>query len=143
MVATLFEDIFTVTEINPEGKIFNNVDRIVAKGNQFEKTMVLDVNSQICHIDVKDKLKIVLVSTINLDGTPDSGYYLQGNRKSLADDYEYVMQGKLYRIPEGNSRDELRLIVSFGGLLMELSADSSIAAKFELDQRLFILIRKI
>ncbi|CAH9136595.1 unnamed protein product [Cuscuta epithymum] len=143
MVATLFEDIFTVTEINPEGKIFNNVDRIVAKGNQFEKTMVLDVNSQIYHIDVKDKLKIVLVSTINLDGTPDSGYYLQGNRKSLADDYEYVMQGKLYRIPEGNSRDELRLIVSFGGLLMELSADSSIAAKFELDQRLFILIRKI
>ncbi|CAH9136596.1 unnamed protein product [Cuscuta epithymum] len=107
MVATLFEDIFTVTEINPEGKIFNNVDRIVAKGNQFEKTMVLDVNSQIYHIDVKDKLKIVLVSTINLDGTPDSGYYLQGNRKSLADDYEYVMQGKLYRIPEGNSRDEL------------------------------------
>ncbi|CAH9108906.1 unnamed protein product [Cuscuta europaea] len=143
MVATLFEDIFTVTEINPEGKIFNNVDRIVAKGNQFEKTMVLDVNSQIYHIDINDTLKIVLVSTINLDGTPDSGYYLQGNRKSLADDYEYVMQGKLYRIPEGKSRDELRLIVSFGGLLMELSADSSIAAKFELDQRLFILIRKI
>ncbi|VFQ64869.1 unnamed protein product [Cuscuta campestris] len=143
MVATLFEDIFTVTKINPDGVLFEKVDRIVAKGNQFEKILQVDVNKDIYPIALNDTLKIVLVSTINLDGTPDSGYYVQGNRKSLADEYEYVMQGKLYRIPEGRSPDELKIIVSFGGLLMELSADSSIAAKFELDQRVFILIRKI
>ncbi|RAL54375.1 unnamed protein product [Cuscuta campestris] len=143
MVATLFEDIFTVTKINPDGVLFEKVDRIVAKGNQFEKILQVDVNKDIYPIALNDTLKIVLVSTINLDGTPDSGYYVQGNRKSLADEYEYVMQGKLYRIPEGRSPDELKIIVSFGGLLMELSADSSIAAKFELDQRVFILMRKI
>lgn len=35
------------------------------------------------------------------------------------------------------------MYVSFGGLLMMLKGDPSIAARFELDQRLFILIRKV
>ena len=29
----------------------------------------------------------------------------QSNRKTLADEYEYVMQGKLYKISEGSKRD--------------------------------------
>lgn len=35
------------------------------------------------------------------------------------------------------------IYVSFGGLLMLLRGDPAIAAKFELDQRLFILMRKV
>lgn len=35
------------------------------------------------------------------------------------------------------------MYVSFGGLLMMLKGDPSIAARFELDQKLFILLRKV
>lgn len=35
------------------------------------------------------------------------------------------------------------IYASFGGLLMMLKGDPSSAASFELDQRLFLLIRKV
>lgn len=35
------------------------------------------------------------------------------------------------------------ILASFGGLLMWLTGDLSVASKFELDQRLFILVRKV
>lgn len=35
------------------------------------------------------------------------------------------------------------MLISFGGLLMQLKGDSSDAKRFELDQRLFLLIRKV
>ncbi|XP_019156365.1 PREDICTED: DNA-directed RNA polymerases II, IV and V subunit 8B-like [Ipomoea nil] len=145
MVETLFEDIFTVTNIDPDGKKFDKVNRIEARSEQFEMYMQLDINTDIYPIRQDEKFMMVLASTLNLDGTPDSGYFLQGNRKSLADKFEYVMQGKLYRISEeGSGRlAKADLYVSFGGLLMQLRGDPSIAAKFELDQRLFILIRKV
>ncbi|KAM1683189.1 hypothetical protein EV1_034081 [Malus domestica] len=55
MVDRLFDDIFQILRLNPDGKKFNKVTR--------------------------------------------------GNRKTLADEYEYVMQGKLFKISEGSKRD--------------------------------------
>ncbi|CAA2997480.1 DNA-directed RNA polymerases II and V subunit 8A-like [Olea europaea var. sylvestris] len=145
MVETLFEDIFRVEGLNPDGKKFEKVTRITAKSDQFDMLMVLDINSDIYPMHVGEKFMMVLASTLNLDGTPDSGYFNPGNRKSLADKFDYVMQGKLYRISEESSHKQVKadMYVSFGGLLMMLKGDPSIAARFELDQRLFILIRKV
>nr|GMD94399.1 DNA-directed RNA polymerases II and V subunit 8A-like [Ipomoea batatas]GME00094.1 DNA-directed RNA polymerases II and V subunit 8A-like [Ipomoea batatas] len=103
MVETLFEDIFTVTNIDPDGKKFDKVNRIEARSEQFEMFMQLDINTEVYPIHREEKFMMVLASTLNLDGAPDSGYFLQGNRKSLADKFEYVMQGKLYRISEEGS----------------------------------------
>uniref|UniRef100_A0A2N9GBK3 Uncharacterized protein n=1 Tax=Fagus sylvatica TaxID=28930 RepID=A0A2N9GBK3_FAGSY len=84
-----------------------------------------------------DKFAMVLAPTLNLDGTPDTGYYTQGNRQSLADRFDYVMYGKLYRIADGSGRGtKAEINVSFGGLLMMLRGDPSHCNKFELDQRL-------
>ncbi|KAM1030600.1 hypothetical protein ACFX13_035206 [Malus domestica] len=55
MVDRLFDDIFQILRLNPNGKKFDKVTR--------------------------------------------------GNRKTLADEYEYVMQGKLFKISEGSKRD--------------------------------------
>ncbi|KAK2967257.1 hypothetical protein RJ640_013421, partial [Escallonia rubra] len=70
---------------------------------------------------------------------------VQGGRKSLADKFEYVMHGKLYKITEEGSGPNLKadMYISFGGLLMQLRGDPSIATRFELDQRLFVLMRKV
>ncbi|KAL8531540.1 hypothetical protein ACS0TY_008221 [Phlomoides rotata] len=125
--------------------IFCIVSRISARSELFDMLMHLDINTEIYPMYAGEKFMMVLASTLNLDGTPDSGYFTPGNRKSLADKFDYVMQGKLYRISEESKEKQVKadIYVSFGGLLMMLKGDPSIAARFELDQKLFILIRKV
>ncbi|KAG0475954.1 hypothetical protein HPP92_012795 [Vanilla planifolia] len=144
MVELLFEDIFTVSRIDPDGKKFDKVSRIEARSEQFDMYMQLDVNTEIYPLHVGEKFTMVLAPSLNLDGTPDSGYFMQGQKKSLADKYEYVMHGKLYKISEESSGGpNVEVYVSFGGLLMMLKGDPSNATNFELDQRLFLLMRKV
>ncbi|CAL5368835.1 unnamed protein product [Camellia sinensis] len=148
MVETLLEDIFRVERVDPDGKKFDRVfefSRIEAVSEQLDMHMQLDVNTEIYPLHVGEKFMMVLASTLNLDGTPDSGYYTQGGRKSLADKFEYVMHGKLYRISDASGPNvKVEMCVSFAGLLMLLKGDpTTVAQKFELDQRLFILIRKV
>ncbi|KAL6503335.1 DNA-directed RNA polymerases II and V subunit 8A [Orobanche gracilis] len=141
MAGTLFEDIFAVEQLDPDGKKFDKTSRILASSEQFEMLMLLDVNTEIYPMHVGEKFMMVLASTLNLDGTPDTGYYTPGNKKSLADEFDYVMHGKLYKISKEQAK--VSMVVSFGGLLMLLEGEASIAAKFELDQKLFILLRKV
>jgi DNA-directed RNA polymerase I, II, and III subunit RPABC3 len=73
---------------------------------------------------------------------------IQAGRKTLADKYEYVMHGKLYKISEDKDTSDqnakkVEMYASFGGLLVMLKGDPSSAANFELDQRLFLLMRKV
>jgi len=145
MVEVLFEDIFTVTSIDPNGKKFDKVSRIEAHSEQFDMHMILDVNIEVYPVSVGDKFTIALAPTLNLDGTPDTGHFVQSSRKTLADKYEYVMYGKLYKINEDNSGANLKveIYVSYGGLLMMLKGDAGNFANFELDQRLFLLMRKV
>lgn len=145
MVELLFEDIFTVTRIDPDGKKFDKVSRIEARSEQFDMYMLLDVNIDVYPVSVGEKFAIALAPTLNLDGTPDNGYFIQGGRKSLADKYEYVMYGKLYKLSEEGSGANVKVEInaSFGGLLMLLKGDPSNAGNFELDQRLFLLMRKV
>ncbi|CAN6176946.1 unnamed protein product [Urochloa humidicola] len=108
--------------------------------------MQLDVATEVYPMRVGDKFNMVLAPTLNLDGTPDTGYYTQAGRKTLADKFDYVMHGKLYKISEDSSTsssNKVEIYASFGGLLMLLRCDSSNAGSFELDQRLFLLIRKV
>ncbi|KAK9102483.1 hypothetical protein Sjap_019737 [Stephania japonica] len=145
MADLLFEDIFKVNHIDLDGKKFDKVSRIVAQSEQFDMYMKLDVNTEIYPLRVDEKFTMVLAPTLNLDGTPDTGFYTQGPRKSLADKFEYVMHGKLYKLSEEGSgiNVKVEIYASFGGLLMMLKGDPSNAAKFELDQRLFLLMRKV
>ncbi|XP_038710662.1 DNA-directed RNA polymerases II, IV and V subunit 8B [Tripterygium wilfordii] len=143
--AVIFEDIFVVDKLDPDGKKFDKVTRIESRSQNLDMFMHLDVNTEIYPMREGDKFTMALAHTLNLDGTPDTGYYTQGGRKTLADKYEYVMHGKLYKISEEGSGKAIRaeVYVSYGGLLMMLRGDPSNVAKFELDQRLFLLIRKL
>lgn len=53
------------------------VNRIEARSEQFDMFMLLDINTEIYPMRVKDKFMMVLASTLNLDGTPDTGYFIQ------------------------------------------------------------------
>ncbi|EEC76521.1 hypothetical protein OsI_14307 [Oryza sativa Indica Group] len=148
MAEFLFEDIFTVTRLDPDGKKFDRVSRIEARSDQFDMYMQLDVATDVYPMHPGDRFTMVLVPTLNLDGTPDSAFFTQAGRKTLADKYEYVMHGKLYKISEDKDTSDqnakkVEMYASFGGLLVMLKGDPSSAANFELDQRLFLLMRKV
>ena len=99
MVDRLFEDIFEVLRLNPDGKKFDKgiiiicflrfyasklfslklellvVTRVEAKSETCDMFMHLDVNSEVYPIKEGEKFSMALTSTLNLDGTPDSGYF--------------------------------------------------------------------
>ncbi|KAH7433217.1 hypothetical protein KP509_07G059800 [Ceratopteris richardii] len=145
MVELLFEDIFTIVGMDPDGKKFDKVSRIEARSEQFDMYMLLDVNTDIYPLQVDDKFTMALSSTLSLDGTPDDATFDQSGRKSLADKYEYVMYGKLYKFSDKESGGNVKIevYVSFGGLLMLLQGDPSNLGNLMMDQRLYLLMRKV
>jgi len=141
----LFEDTFEVTAVNPDGKKFDKVSRIVGRSDNYDMSLVLDYNSVIYRLPVAQKFQLLLASTLNLDGTPDSNAFNQdSNIPTLMDQYEYVMHGKVFKVTQPTHKDnKMELFVSYGGLLMSLSGDARNLAKIELDQRIYLLIRKV
>ncbi|XP_039781166.1 DNA-directed RNA polymerases II and V subunit 8A-like [Panicum virgatum] len=142
----LFQDSFIVIGLDPDGKKFDKVSRVEAESEDSSIYMQLDVAIEVYPMQKGEKFKMVLASTLNLDGTPDTGYFTQASRETLADQFEYVMHGKLYRISDYTTPKQdpkVEIFGSFGGLLMLLRGEPSIAGSFELDQRIFLLIRKV
>ena len=69
----------------------------------------------------------------------------QTGKESLADAYEYVMYGKVFKKEDENVGGIAKTCVtaSYGGLLMQLRADQKNLADVEIDLRVYVLIRKI
>lgn len=69
---------------------------------------MLDVNTDIWPVAVEEELVITLASSLNLDGSKDDGKGWRDANKgeaTLADDYDYVCHGKIYRFEEGSDQD--------------------------------------
>ncbi|KAG0555882.1 hypothetical protein KC19_11G010400, partial [Ceratodon purpureus] len=141
----LFEDIFSITQLDPDGKKFDKVSRIVAHSEQFDMDVLLDVNIDIYPMHVGEKFTLALASTLSLDGTLDDGTFDQSRRKSLADKYEYVMYGKVYKYTDLDTKGPAKVesYVSFGGLLMCLKGDPNNLNNLAMDQRVYLLMRKV
>lgn len=150
MAGVLFEDIFNVKDIDPDGKMFDRVSRLHCESESFKMDLILDVNTWVYPIELGDKFRLVLAVTLREDGYPDSGEYnvaeVEGSR---ADSFEYVMHGKIYRI-EGEeaskrepNKNKLSAFVSFGGLLMRLQGDPNNLHGFEVDQHIYLLMKKL
>lgn len=64
-----------------------------------------------------------------------------------ADSFEYVMYGKIYRIEGDEAHSEassrLSAYVSYGGLLMRLQGDANNLHGFEVDQNIYLLMKKL
>ncbi|CAI9769402.1 unnamed protein product [Fraxinus pennsylvanica] len=97
-----------------------------------------------------EKYRMVISHTLNSDGSAVTGYISGGKQKSLADKFEYVMHGLLYKMSEdkekqndGSNTVKVVVYISFGGLQLMLKGDPLKMYKFRLDQRLFLLLRKI
>jgi len=70
--------------------------------------MHVDINTELYPCAVGDRVHMVLASTLALDGSKEEGGNAKGGWRdvgrgvgSLADMYEYVAYGKVYRFEEG------------------------------------------
>ncbi|EFJ22680.1 hypothetical protein SELMODRAFT_105067 [Selaginella moellendorffii] len=144
MATLLLEDIFRVTDIDPDGKKFDK-GKIEAHSEQFDMHLLLDVNCDVYPLHRDEKFTMALAPTLSLDGTPDEGVLDQSGKRSLADRYDYVMYGKLYKYSDDHSTGALKvdIYVSFGGLLMKLKGDPQHLNELQMDQRLYVLLRKV
>lgn len=127
----LFEDIFEIKDIDPQGKKFQKVSRLVCTGDHYEMEMTLDVHSELFPADINDKFNLAIASSAD-DGQAE---------EALFESYDYVMYGKVFKYLEDSARS-VSVMVSFGGLLMALKADPRNLA-LELGSRVFLLMRKL
>jgi DNA-directed RNA polymerases I, II, and III subunit RPABC3 len=141
---TLFEDIFEVVALNPDGYRFENVNRIQATGTTFECDLLLDINCNIYKLKDGEKFTAVIASTLHLDGSPADHFSYAGknnaNEPDLSDNYEYVMHGRVFDYER--KAHETVISISYGGLLMRLTGDHKHLASIAPDQRLYLLIKK-
>merc|ERR1712209_305270 len=73
MAGILFEDIFDVKDIDPEGKRFDRVSRLHCESESFKMDLILDINSWVYPMELGDKFRLVLATTLREDGFPDTG----------------------------------------------------------------------
>ncbi|XP_013783747.1 DNA-directed RNA polymerases I, II, and III subunit RPABC3-like isoform X1 [Limulus polyphemus] len=147
MAGVLFEDIFDVKDIDPEGRKFDRVSRLHCESESFKMDLILDINNQIYPVDLGDKFRLVVASTLREDGYLDDGEWNPADTgPSRADSFEYIMYGKIYRIEGDDCAGEttrLAAYVSFGGLLMRLQGDPNNLHGFEVDSQVYLLMKKL
>lgn len=89
---------------------------------------------------------MALASTLSLDGKEDgakTGWREVGmGEQTLANDYDYVCHGKVYRFEEASdSPGNMAAFVSFGGLLLYLEGPYKKLAPLRIDY-VYLLLKK-
>jgi DNA-directed RNA polymerases I, II, and III subunit RPABC3 len=133
----LFEDTFEVTAI--DSSRFDKVSRISMQALTFLSCKAdIDINTHIYKVQNKDTFSIGLATT------PEDNIYEVNskNNSSLIDQYEYVMFGKVYKVIDidGNL---IEIYISFGGLLMKITGDTTDFEGIHLDNRIYLLMKRV
>ncbi|OAD02270.1 hypothetical protein MUCCIDRAFT_144091 [Mucor lusitanicus CBS 277.49] len=153
----LFQDIFDIKDLDPQGKRFDRVSRLIGRSENYEMDLTLDFNSEIYPMRVGEKFSLVLASSLSLEASASAGGVEKKEswrerapgERDLSDEYEYVMFGKVYRYEDSNKESDfdiwmpLRSVyVSYGGLLMCLEGDYRHLQNLTVGENIYLLIRK-
>jgi hypothetical protein len=110
--------------------------------------MTVDINTDIYPLDVGEKLAVALSNSLDPRGPAersDREPEFQPVRKdeSLADQYDYVMYGRVFKYSDDKGPvPRVVVLISFGGLLMELKGEPRFLQGIELDSIVYLLVRK-
>ncbi|KAI2640687.1 DNA-directed RNA polymerases I [Hypomontagnella submonticulosa] len=141
--AQLFEDTFTVTTYDQSK--YDRVARIGGTSTDNLTTMQLDINIELFPVRVGNNLEVVLATSLSLDGTKDEeeekGWRHVRGESSLADMYDYVCHGKIYKFEDGVDGQTIRAYISFGGLLMMLEGPYKKLTPLRVDNT-YLLVKK-
>lgn len=141
-MSTQFSELFRIESVD-KGR-YDRVARIQATCTaSSDITLLLDVNTDLLPVTVGETLTIALASSLSLDGEAGatrSWRPPKPDEKSLADDYQYVMHGTVYKFTESTG-DKLAMYASFGGLLMCLEGSHRHLANLK-QEHIYLLVRR-
>ncbi|KAF5336851.1 hypothetical protein D9611_003324 [Ephemerocybe angulata] len=149
----LFDDIFTISAIDKEGKKFDRVSRLYAHSKNYDMDLTLDYNIELFPLESGQSFALALSSTLQRGGASkvDGGdgedkeqdvWRPDGKgRRGLEDDYDYVMYGKVYKF-DGATSEIVTVYASFGGLLMSLTGSFRHLTSIVLGDPIYLLVRK-
>ncbi|KAL2761252.1 hypothetical protein ACRALDRAFT_1026498 [Sodiomyces alcalophilus JCM 7366] len=144
---TLFEETFTVT--NYDQSKYDRVARISATSADNQTVITLDINIELFHCSVSDNLHVVLATSLAYDGTKDDEKGWRdiakrrgaGGEATLADMFDYVCHGKVYKFEDADDGQIIKAYVSFGGLLMSLEGPYKKLTPLRVDHT-YLLVKK-
>lgn len=137
----LYSESFTLTEINAQK--YDRVSRLKGNTDSGDTELTLDVNTELYPCSVGERISIVIASTLSLDGTKDDSKGWRGvgrGEQTLADDFDYVCHGKVYRFEEGDD-ENIKVYVSFGGLLLYMQGPYRKLTPLRIDY-VYLLVKK-
>merc|ERR1739848_121438 len=152
MGETLFLEVadFEVQQKDGNGSLryFDGISRIQCHSKISNMDMELDINTDLYPLVIGDQLKMVLTSSLCPREHPDVGIYdadFLELQKSKVDKYDYAMHGKIYKVRDAKTAKGTRIevYISYGGLLMQLTGDPAILEKLELDDSVYLLLKKL
>ncbi|KAI0131994.1 RNA polymerase Rpb8 [Xylariales sp. AK1849] len=143
--AYLFEERFVIT--NFDQAKYDRVARITATSDDNATQMTLDINIELFPCHEGESLAVVLATSLSLDGQKGSeldekGWRdIKGGESTLADMFDYVCHGKIYKFEDGADGQSLKAYISFGGLLMMLEGPFKKLTPLHVDNT-YLLIKK-
>ncbi|KAH9165841.1 RNA polymerase [Lactarius sanguifluus] len=149
----VFDDIFVIKNINPDGKKFDRVSRLHAVSKNYSMDLTLDYNSEIFPLNIGQDVALALASSLargpagsqegaeEEDRDRDVWRPDAKGRRGLEDDYGYVMYGRVYRFDPGTG-EVVTAYASFGGMLMSLTGSFRHMTNIVLGDPVFLLMRK-
>lgn len=143
MSSILFEDMFNVESVDTAR--YNKVARIVGQSSTSQDIKItLDINAELFPVKTNDSLTITLANSLGNESlvVASNGSWRppKADEKSLADDYDYVMYGTVYKFEENTTDDKMSVYISFGGLLMCLEGGYRSLSNLK-QENAYILIR--
>ncbi|KAJ7597189.1 hypothetical protein C8J56DRAFT_919452 [Mycena floridula] len=152
----VFDDIFTISNIDKDGKKFDRVSRLIAHSKNYDMDLTLDFNVELFPLQKDENFALALASSLargapassTVDGAVDEDekehdvWRPDGKgRRGLEEDYDYVMYGKVYKF-DGGTSEIVTAYASFGGLLMSLTGSFRHMTSIVLGDPVYVLIRK-
>ncbi|KAI5188482.1 DNA-directed RNA polymerases I, II, and III subunit RPABC3 [Nematocida sp. AWRm77] len=120
----LFSEVFTLSEIDPDGKMFDEVSRVLFKSGS--TTVYLDYYAPVMKYKKMDKVEIALFSNEN-------GF----SEKSIPEKYEYLMGGGVVYKKEDTPTGQ-QVEISFSGMLALFSLSKPVIKETDTYSKLFI-----
>jgi len=153
----VFDDLFTISDIDKDGKKFDRVSRLFAHSSNYDMDLTLDYNIELYPLTKGESFSLVLATSLlrpteggaanGADGADEEKdtYTWRPDGKGqrgIDDDYEYVMYGRVYKFDGGTSSEIVTAYMSYGGLLMTLTGSHRHMTGIVLGDPVYLLMRR-
>jgi DNA-directed RNA polymerase I, II, and III subunit RPABC3 len=143
--AQLFEEHFRIERLGDNK--YDRVDRIYCKSEDKSISMSLDINKELFPCKPEEELHVALATSLHYDGSKDDERGWRDVAKAgasdatLADIFDYVCYGKIYKFEDAEDGKVIKAYISFGGLLMSLEGPYKKLTPLRVDY-VYLLVRK-